>query len=194
MLGRLLLLDGAVRQLHVAPSSRVHALKDAFTNVSANVLARTATCSRPQIQRFHPLRTCRKPLNRRYIVVEGLYQGTGDLAPLAQIAALKRRYKYRLVVDESLAVGALGPTGRGAAQHCGLQPQDVDIVCSSLGERTAVLSQGSLPAACSLRICGPAWVCEDCQITEAWRGACVRAGGGQPWGPRVGLTYSSTKT
>lgn len=77
---------------------------------------------------------CRKPLNRRYIVVEGLYQGTGDLAPLAQIAALKRRYKYRLVVDESLAVGALGPTGRGAAQHCGLQPQDVDIVCSSLGE------------------------------------------------------------
>ena len=80
----------------------------------------------------HPA-LCRKPLNRRYIVVEGLYQGTGDLAPLAQIAALKRRYKYRLVVDESLAVGALGPTGRGAAQHCGLQPQDVDIVCSSLG-------------------------------------------------------------
>ena len=79
-------------------------------------------------------------------MVEGLYQGTGDLAPLAQIAALKRRYKYRLVVDESLAVGTLGPTGRGAAQHCGLQPQDVDIVCSSLGECTGALLKDSAPA------------------------------------------------
>ena len=67
-------------------------------------------------------------------MVEGLYQGTGDLAPLAQIVALKRKYKYRLVVDESLALGTLGNTGRGAAQLCGLQPQDVEIVVASLGE------------------------------------------------------------
>ena len=95
-------------------------------------------------------------------MVEGLYQGTGDLAPLAQIAALKRRYKYRLVVDESLAVGTLGPTGRGAAQHCGLQPQDVDIVCSSLGECAGAVLKDSAPA------CGmqpqDVWSCP----CEAW--------------------------
>jgi hypothetical protein len=36
---------------------------------------------------------CRKPLNRRFIVVEGIYAHTGDLAPLAEIFKLKEQYK-----------------------------------------------------------------------------------------------------
>lgn len=32
---------------------------------------------------------CRKPLNRRFIVVEGIYANTGELAPLDGIKALK---------------------------------------------------------------------------------------------------------
>lgn len=32
---------------------------------------------------------CRKPLNRRFIVVEGIYANTGDLAPLRELKALK---------------------------------------------------------------------------------------------------------
>lgn len=35
----------------------------------------------------------RKPLNRRFIVVEGIYAHTGELAPLADIYALKQKYK-----------------------------------------------------------------------------------------------------
>lgn len=73
-------------------------------------------------------------MTRRYIIVEGLYAGTGDLAPLDKILKLKQKYKYRLVVDESLSMGAMGATGRGAAEHWGLRPADVDIVCASLGE------------------------------------------------------------
>lgn len=38
---------------------------------------------------------CRKPLNRRFIVVEGIYAGLGDLAPLDKICELKKKYKYR---------------------------------------------------------------------------------------------------
>lgn len=34
-------------------------------------------------------RPCSKPLNRRFIVVEGLYANTGDLAPLEGLKALK---------------------------------------------------------------------------------------------------------
>lgn len=34
---------------------------------------------------------CSKPLNRRYLVVEGIYANTGDVAPLLQIAALKHK-------------------------------------------------------------------------------------------------------
>jgi serine palmitoyltransferase len=35
----------------------------------------------------------RKPLNRRFIVVEGIYMHSGDLAPLADIYRLKENYK-----------------------------------------------------------------------------------------------------
>mmetsp|Transcript_15665 Transcript_15665/g.47228 ORF Transcript_15665/g.47228 Transcript_15665/m.47228 type:complete len:672 (-) Transcript_15665:679-2694(-) len=78
-----------------------------------------------------------KPLNRRYIVVEGIYVNAGDLAPLQAICALKYKYKYRLVVDESISLGVLGKTGRGAAEHAGLQPRDVDIIAASLGNSLA---------------------------------------------------------
>lgn len=76
----------------------------------------------------------RKPLNRRFIVVEGIYRALGDLAPLADIARLKHKYRFRLVVDESLALGTLGETGRGACEHAGLSKQDVDIICASMSE------------------------------------------------------------
>ena len=34
-------------------------------------------------------------MNRRFIVVEGIYAGLGDLAPLDKICELKKKYKYR---------------------------------------------------------------------------------------------------
>ena len=46
--------------------------------------------------------------------------------------SMPSRYKYRLVVDESVALGVLGATGRGAAQAAGLSTKDVDIVAASL--------------------------------------------------------------
>ena len=36
---------------------------------------------------------CRKPLNRRFIVVEGIYAQSGHLAPLDEIYKLKEHYK-----------------------------------------------------------------------------------------------------
>lgn len=73
-------------------------------------------------------------------MVEGLYKATGDLAPLAEITKLKHKYKFRLVVDESLGFGTLGKRGRGACEHFGLQKQDVEIICASMGERHACSS------------------------------------------------------
>ncbi|PRW20998.1 long chain base biosynthesis 1-like [Chlorella sorokiniana] len=79
----------------------------------------------------------RKPLNRRFIVVEGIYANTGELAPLDGIKELKERYKYRLIVDESVALGVLGPRGRGAAEHFGCAAEDVEIVGGSMGNSLA---------------------------------------------------------
>ena len=51
---------------------------------------------------------CRKPLNRRFIVVEGIYAGLGDLAPLDRICELKKQYRYRW--------GCPGPRSGSVAQ------------------------------------------------------------------------------
>ena len=79
---------------------------------------------------------CRLRLNRRFIVVEGISQNWGDIAPLDEIFKLKEKFKYRLVLDESLSFGVLGATGRGAAEHFGLLPGQVEIVAASMGKPT----------------------------------------------------------
>jgi len=50
------------------------------------------------------------------IIVEGLYSMLGDLAPLNEIAAVKREYGGYLMVDEAHSLGVYGETGRGVAQ------------------------------------------------------------------------------
>ena len=49
-------------------------------------------------------------LQRRFIVVEGLYQQTGLLAPLREVLALAERFRYRVFVEESMSFGVLGAT------------------------------------------------------------------------------------
>jgi len=50
---------------------------------------------------------------RRFIVVEGLYRNYGDICPLDELVVLKNEFFYRLIVDESLSFGTLGPRGLG---------------------------------------------------------------------------------
>lgn len=51
---------------------------------------------------------------RRLVLTEGVFSMRGDLAPLAAIDALCRRYDAWLVVDEAHSVGLLGSDGAGA--------------------------------------------------------------------------------
>jgi serine palmitoyltransferase len=79
-----------------------------------------------------------KPKRRKMIVVEGVYANSGDAAPLRAIWELKEKHRYRLCVDESSALGVLGPTGRGACEAAGLKPgSDVEVVCGTLGAALA---------------------------------------------------------
>lgn len=52
---------------------------------------------------------------RVWIAVESVYSMQGDLAPLADLAALAAREDAVLVVDEAHATGVFGPQGRGLA-------------------------------------------------------------------------------
>lgn len=74
----------------------------------------------------------RRKLNRRFIVVEGVYFNHGDLVDLPRVCALKKEFKYRLVIDDSMAFGVLGATGRGTHEHFGVPIGDIEIYCATL--------------------------------------------------------------
>lgn len=70
--------------------------------------------------------------HRRFIVTEGLFKNHGDICDLPKILELKKRFKYRVVLDETYAFGSLGDTGRGTTEHFGREPKEVEILVASL--------------------------------------------------------------
>lgn len=68
------------------------------------------------------------------IIVEGIYSMFGDGAPLADIAAVKRRYPGAfLLVDEAHSLGVVGAHGRGMAEAAGVEA-DVDFVIGTFSK------------------------------------------------------------
>src|SRR5437764_9973266 len=67
------------------------------------------------------------------ICTDGMFGMDGDVAPLAEIVELARRFDARVLVDEATALGALGPGGRGAVAEAGLEAE-VDVITGSLGK------------------------------------------------------------
>lgn len=69
-----------------------------------------------------------RPWKRIVIVVEGIYSMEGEIVDLAEVVRIKKKYNCLLYVDEAHSIGALGVTGRGVCEHCGVDPKDIDVL------------------------------------------------------------------
>ncbi|GHJ88812.1 hypothetical protein NliqN6_5214 [Naganishia liquefaciens] len=72
------------------------------------------------------------PLKRRFIITEGIFENTGVLVNLPRIIELKKKYKFRLLLDESFSFGMLGKTGRGVTEYFNIPGNEVDITVGSM--------------------------------------------------------------
>ncbi len=68
------------------------------------------------------------------IVTEGLFSMDGDGPDLARLIEIKRRHGAWLMIDEAHSLGVLGATGRGLAEHAGIDPANVDIWMGTLSK------------------------------------------------------------
>lgn len=73
---------------------------------------------------------------RRIIVVDAVFSMEGTVADLATIAELADRHGCRVYVDESHALGVLGPDGRGASAALGVLAR-MDVVMGTFSKSFA---------------------------------------------------------
>ncbi len=78
------------------------------------------------------------PEKGKLIVVDGVFSMEGDVAPLPEIVALKKKYDARLFVDEAHGLGVFGEHGRGVAEHFGVEA-DVDLVMGTFSKSLATV-------------------------------------------------------
>lgn len=72
----------------------------------------------------------------KLIVVDGVFSMEGDIADLPNIVKLAREYGARVMVDDAHGIGVLGRTGRGTAEHFGLE-DEVDMIMGTYSKSLA---------------------------------------------------------
>lgn len=71
-------------------------------------------------------------LTKRFIVTEGIFENDGMMVDLPKIMELKQKFKYRLMLDESMSFGMVGKHGRGVTEYYGIPANEVEILVGSM--------------------------------------------------------------
>lgn len=78
------------------------------------------------------------------VISEGVFGMRGEQGRLKEIVALKKKYNFRLFVDDAHGFGTLGKTGAGAGEEQGVQ-DDIDVYFATFAKSLA--STGAFIAA-----------------------------------------------
>lgn len=70
------------------------------------------------------------------VITEGVFGMAGDLGKIDKIAALKKKYNFRLLVDDAHGFGTMGRTGAGTGEHFGVQ-DEIDIYFATFAKAMA---------------------------------------------------------
>lgn len=70
------------------------------------------------------------------LITEGVFGMAGDQGKLKEIAALRPKYEFRLLVDDAHGFGTLGETGAGAGEAQGVQ-REIDLYFSTFAKSMA---------------------------------------------------------
>ena len=72
------------------------------------------------------------------LITEGVFGMTGALGILDQIAALKKKYSFRIMIDDAHGFGVMGPHGRGTSEHFDVM-DEIDIYIGAYAKSMAII-------------------------------------------------------
>ena len=124
------------------------------------------------------LREHRTRHERVCVLTEGVFSMDGDIPDLRRLIDIKSRYKALLMVDEAHSAGTIGATGRGIAEHCGIDPRGVDIWMGTLSKSFASCGgyiAGSQALTLNLRYAAPGGVLYSVGVSPANAAAALAA-------------------
>jgi len=70
------------------------------------------------------------------LITEGVFGMSGDCGKLDEIVALKKKFNFRIFIDDAHGFGTMGPTGAGTDEHFGVQ-KDIDIYFGTFAKSMA---------------------------------------------------------
>jgi glycine C-acetyltransferase len=72
------------------------------------------------------------------VITEGVFGMRGDQGCLKEIVALKKKFNFRLFVDDAHGIGTLGKTGAGTGEEQGVQ-DDIDVYFGTFAKSFAMI-------------------------------------------------------
>ncbi len=70
------------------------------------------------------------------VITEGVFGMSGDLGKLDEIVKFKKKYNFRLLIDDAHGFGTMGPNGRGTSEHFGVM-DEVDLYFGTFAKAMA---------------------------------------------------------